>query len=605
MGITDFNKNNNNSGISAGSGGSSGATAGPDPMGIASIDEYLVDYNDKFKSKSPIMFRDEIMKQIQAILIGKDKPNAMLVGAAGTGKTKIVEDLARRIANNDPTLPTKLQGCTIYELPLSNIVAGSALVGMIEKKIQAIIKFAEDPSNKAIIFIDEIHQLVESDQTYNKIAQILKPALSRGDIRVIGATTIQEYNNLCDDPAFNRRFSKIIVDELTPEQTVTVLQKVMPEFFSHYSNKIQIDSNLANDVVSIADKYATAGSHRPDNALTLLDRTIADAVVQRKYMEEEAKKTNNQAVLAALKSLPFIQITSKQLKSTAMCLMTGHAKKHEFDKDELLNKLTVIKGQQSIIDSVVTLVNNHNLELFPKTIPTTMLFAGPSGVGKTETTKIIAEYMTDNKPIILNMTEFNSPASINRIIGAPAGYVGYDSNAELPFDILDSNPYQVILLDEFEKCNAAVQRLFMSVFDEGTLKTSKGKTIDFSKSIIIATTNAGHFEKARHIGFTENESKSDFAETVNTLSECFDKALLNRFQGNIFTFNFIGKDTYKEIMQETYKKEVARIKQNRRTNLPDEIPDNDLNELADTTYVDEFGARPAYNAVKNYIYKHV
>ena len=188
-------------------------------------EELLINYNEKFKSAGPTLFRDQIVYQVCGVLIGKNKPNCVLVGPAGTGKTKIVEDLAWRLTTNDPILPDKLRGSVIYELPLSNIVSGSTLVGQMEQKLKTVMEFIQ-ADVKRILFIDEIHQLCGDQQTYGKIAQIIKPFLARGEIRVIGATTSQEAGMLLDDPALNRRFSRIIVDEFTQSQTIEVLKSI-------------------------------------------------------------------------------------------------------------------------------------------------------------------------------------------------------------------------------------------------------------------------------------------------------------------------------------------------------------------------------------------
>lgn len=573
-----------------------------DPM------ELLIDYNEKFKTETPVMFRDEIIRQTLAVMIGKNKPNALLIGPAGSGKTKITEDIARRLAINDPLIPNNLIGYTIYELPLSNIVSGSSFVGETEKKIKAVIEFAEDPDHKAILFIDEIHQLANaSTPTYQKIAQILKPALARGNMRVIGATTTQEAKDLMDDPALNRRFSKLIVDELTQSQTIEILRQAKPSFVVHYKNKVAIQDDLLPTTVALADEYKPAGSHRPDNALTLLDRAIGDAVIDRKIKEiraQEEADNGNPTALQYLKSNPIINLTEKQIKSTAIKLATGNSKPDTLDVNALRTALSRIRGQNDIIDKLIGYLQKNDISPWPKTKPMTMLFIGPSGVGKTEVTKIIAKAVTGIEPIILDMTEYHSPASINRIIGAPAGYVGSDSHAELPFDSLESNPYQIILLDEFEKADKAVQRLFMSAFDNGWIKTSKGAVVDFSKAIIIATTNAGHTSTKKPIGF--NDSGSNENQTaIKDLSAFFDIAMLNRFKKRI-TFHLISRDIYKEILAERYKTEIAIMKKARpRTNMPDELDDATIEKLTEETYVEEFGARPAEDTIKDYIMEQV
>lgn len=610
MGFSDFSGNSNNNNTpppSSNGGGSSigrifGSFGGPDmedePVDVLSL---IINYNERFKTAGNTLYRDNLVQQTIAVLIGKNKPNPLLIGAAGVGKTKIVEDIAYRLANDDILIPDNLKGYTIYELPLAGLMAGSGLLGSLESKVKAIISFFEDKDNKAIMFIDEIHMIASNDSAYDKIAQILKPALARGDIKVIGATTLQESNDLNDDPAFNRRFSRLLVDELTRAQTIEILRHAAPSFVKHYNNKVVLPDDIFETVANVADQYGKAGSHRPDNALTLLDRAMGTAIVERHIMEENAK--DDPALLAAIQSVPTIPLTAKQLKSTAMKLMTGHSKQESFDDDKLRKELSIIRGQDEVIEEVINIVERREKGLFPdEKTPLTMLFAGVSGVGKTELTKILANVMTKSKPIILNMTEYHSSASINRIIGAPAGYVGSDSHAELPFDALETNPYQIILLDEFEKCNKSVQRLFMSAFDEGYIKTNKGKTIDFSKSIIIATTNAAHESNSTgSIGFTDSSSGNKTRATVEKLSDYFDVALLNRFE-HILTFNPISKEVYTDILAENYKSEIARIKANKRNiMLPAELPKDELAKLADETYVPEFGARPVKKTIRSYI----
>lgn len=590
-----------------GQNGSPGGTPGGTPTGgqpainmMGSVDplSLLINYNDKFKTAGTILHRDGVIAQTLSTLVTKNKPNALLVGAAGTGKTAIAEDIAYRLASKDPLIPDALQGMTLYELPLSNIVAGSSFVGQVEEKLQAVIEFLSDPKNKAIVFIDEIHQLVGESQTYSKIAQILKPALSRGEIRVIGATTLQESSKFMDDPALNRRFNRVIVDEFTRAQTVDILKAVKPGLINHYQNKIGFDDALLETVVILADEYRAAGNHRPDTAITLLDRAMGDAIIQRKQMEIQAK--TDPAIAAVLANLPVIPLTEKLVKKTAIRIMTGNAKKNDFDIDAMRAAMAHIQGQDEVKEDVLKLLRRHDMDLYPKTRPLTILLAGNSGTGKTEITKIIAQELTGVKPITLNMTEYHSPASINRIIGSPAGYVGSDSNQELPFDCLEGNPYQVILLDEFEKGDKSVQRLFMSAFDEGYIKTNKGKTVDFSRAIIIATTNAAAGQNApRKLGFgTAEATRTDLSKA---LTAWFDPELLNRFEA-IVSFNPLTKDIYKSILADTYKAEVARIKADKpRIKLLDEIPDDDLDRLTNETYVAEFGARPALKTARSYI----
>lgn len=607
MGLNNFTgHNNDNNDKNTGNGmppfsigGTSigGTSSNPFSSNDIDVTEILINYNEKFKSKSTCLFRDEIIRQVEAILIGQTKPNALLVGAPGTGKTKIPEHLAHLIANKSPSLPDNLKQCIIYELPLSNLVAGSSFVGQLEEKCKAVIEFASDPKNHVILFIDEIHCLVSDSNTYDKIAQIFKPALARGDIKVIGATTLQESQNLMNDPALNRRFTRVVVNELSREQTIEILQQLKAGFFTHYNNKIIINDDTIVATAIIADEYKSAGSHRPDTAITLLDRTIADAIINRKKLEDELR--NDPQMLSALN--PMIPITEKQLKATAKRLMTGFSKKDQTDFKVLQQKLSEIKGQDNAVNGLIDKLKRDSLNIYERVRPLSVLFAGSSGVGKTAIAKIIAEDMTGVAPITLNMTEYNSPASINRIIGSPAGYVGYSSHNELPFDILESNPYQVILLDELEKADIAVQRLFMSALEEGYITTAKGKIVDFTKAIIIATTNAGHKERKNQLGFMSTKSTTSVKTDISELSHWFDTEFLNRFD-EIYTFNDIDVDIYREILIDKYNRDVTRILSEKpRLKLLPQIPDDDLDRIVAETYIPEFGARPANKAIKKYI----
>lgn len=568
-------------------------------------EDMLINYNKKYQTAGTILFRDRLIQQTLSVLIGMNKPNPLLVGPAGVGKTKIIEDLAYRLANNDDMIPDNLKGYTIYELPLANLVSGSNLVGDLEEKTRAVIDFIEDKNNRAILFIDEIHQLVTSSTpTYQKIAQILKPALARGTAHVIGATTTQEAKDLSDDPAFNRRFTQLIVEELTQDQTLEILKTMKHKYFQHYSNKILIDDNVLSAVIQSADQYRPAGTHRPDNAITLLDRACGDAVIGRQIQIAAAREQNNQTILQFFTTNPMIPLTEKQIRNTAIKIATGNAKPETLDINELKASFAKIKGQDDILEKVIRILRENELDLFRNAEetkrPTTLLFVGPSGVGKTEITKIIAKHLTGTNPITLNMTEYNSDASINRIIGSPAGYIGYNSHNELPFDSLMSNPYQVILLDEFEKGDRSVQRLFMQAFDEGYITTTRGTTIDFSKCIIVATTNAGQTTNTTQCGFTDSGDNGSTNIDIRTLARYFDIELINRFKHKV-QFHAISRDIYKEILQNQYKTTIEKIAvtHSKLKFLP-EIPDDELERIASETYTPEFGARPAIMAIQKY-----
>lgn len=369
--------------------------------------------------KTETKFRENILSMMMSVLISSDKPNALLCGPAGCGKTKIVEELAYRLKNSENIVP-QLKGYRIYALQLSDIVADSGLMGDLENKVKMLINYMSDQDEKRILFIDEIHMLFQ-EKAYRIVAQILKPALSRGKIKLIGATTTQEANLIDSDPAFCRRMTKIIVDEADHEQTVEILLSMNQNFAKHYNISFALSRSKAEHIVDIADEFCYSGSHRPDNAITLLDRSIASAVV--KNASDKKMK---------------ITLTDRHIKETAFHMTSGHSTPHAFNERAFRRDLSAVCGQEAIIDDLVNVLKLHSLHIRPTKKPFTMLFIGPSGVGKTEVAKIIAKNCAGEKPITLNMSEFYYDAGINRIIGSPAGYLGSDSNVELPFDKLKS-----------------------------------------------------------------------------------------------------------------------------------------------------------------------
>ncbi len=552
-----------------------------------SIEELLRDMGEESCSKT--LFRDEVIREICSIIISDKKPNAMLIGPAGSGKTEIVEELARRMKKKDRSVPKKLYEYAVYSLNLSDLVLDCSLRGELERRVKDLVTYLESDEHKAILFLDEIHILFESE-SYRNVAQMLKPALGRGKFKVIAATTTQEVKRVEDDPAFNRRFTRVLVDELTKEQTEQVLKSAVKGLEEHHGVKISFGRSVAKMIVAIADEFCSVGSHRPDNAITLMDRAVASRVIE---LQEGS---------SAPGSVNTVVLDEKLVEDTAFRLISGSSTKKEFDENSFRKALSRIRGQQDILDDIIKVIKLYDLHLRPHNKPLTFMFAGPSGVGKSEVAKIIAGEYIGEKPIILNMAEYNSSASINRIIGAPVGYTGSDSNRELPFDALDTNPYQVILLDEFEKCDRAVQRLFMSAFDEGVMVTNFGKEIDFSKTVIIATTNAGCTGKTGNLGFATDDVDM---LSVTDLSEYFDTELINRFSHK-YTFHGISRSVYAQVIRDCMEEEISTLKTDRAGNkvskkLRSVMTDETVEHLCKRSYNEKLGARPAKTAVQEYI----
>lgn len=599
MGLSNFTPTD----IGGGSGSSGpsiplSALLNPPLTGGSDINDMLINYNETYKSATPALFRDEIVTQTMSIISSSRKPNALLVGPAGVGKTAIVEEIARRIANKEASVPPQLANTTIYELPIATLVAGAGVVGDLENRITEIIKFAQDANNDALLFIDEIHLIADSNNTtYAKIAQILKPAMARGYIRVIAATTMGEAKKLDDDPAFKRRFSSVIVDELTREQTRQILDVVLPGMLNHYQNKVTVAPDVLDEIVMTADRLMSTG-HRPDTAITLLDRALSHSVISHHAAIQEALASGNTTSAQMLQQITHIPLTAKRLNTIAMLLVTGQSQPPHLDATALQTELSRLRGQEEVLPRIVDALRRRELNIFPSTRPTSWLFAGASGVGKSETATIISSMVTGQKPIILNMAEYHDSASINRIIGSPTGYVGSDSAKERPFDTLASNPYRVIVLDEFEKADMSVQRLFLSALDTGEIQMANGPAVDLSRCIVIATTNAGRQKlSGSQMGFGDHKHSVSKQSLTKELQKSFDAELLGRFD-DLIAFMPLGADDYAQILRDEYDRQVKRICAERPDLSFDPIDDDTIARLVDETWLVDQGARPAIRAIR-------
>ena len=579
----------------------------PNPNPGPTVPDSLLNFNDRYKNKSNCKFREDVIDQTLSVLIGQEKPNPLLIGEAGVGKTKIAEELAHRLANNHVTIPDLIKGSVIFGFQPSNLVAGTGVRGQLEEKVKELLEFASDKKNKAILFIDEIHMLFSGDPSYEQISQILKPALSRGDIKVIGATTMSEAQKLYKDPAFERRMQSVIVNELTEDQSLEILESIAPTTSSRY-NTIPLTTDLLRFMVDMSQKYSNGKSHQPDASVTLLDRVCAQLHVKRKRDIENAKdpNTGNPQLLQILQTTPIV-VNETNIEGIAVSLLRGHASNPTVDYDEATTEIKeTVLGQDEQIDFVMSKIKGRSLGLFETTKPLAFLWAGNSGTGKTELAKQLAKRIVDTELIIINMNELSESHHTARLIGAPAGYVGYDSMQELPLDPLKTNPYRVILLDEFEKAHREVRRLFMSALDEGYMKTARGERIRFDKAIIIATTNEGFSNKKEPVvGFGQQIIKeSNLNATLDRFGDTFEPEILNRFQNNIVGFNDITKEVYATILQNVYKKRleyIATKKPKYRKRFADELDETTLQTLVDQSYVKKFNARPSQATIDNYI----
>lgn len=579
-------------------------------LGMTDIVDILINYNKKFKQAGKLEYRDKQISQVLTVLASMKKPNALLIGPTGCGKSALVKEIARMLQNSDPNIPAQLKQSVIYELPLSQLVAKSNHVGEMEEHIKAVVDFFSNPTNNAILFIDDIHQIVNNrEPEYAQIGRLLKPALASGQFRVIGTTTSQEARKHLNESALNRNFSDIIIPELSIEETIEIIAKLKGQFTNYH--QILMPDGMEEKLVHLSEKHKKAGTHRPDTAITLMDRSMADAALKFQKKKIAAIASQDKSLIAAINNMPMPSLTSKDIESAALVLLSGSdtLDRQKYNAFETNLNETII-GQEPMKDILLNCIKRKTLGAFKNTKPLSMLFAGVTGTGKSETAKTIAKSLgnAENSIIIINMTEYNSPASLNRIIGSPDGYVGSDSEREMPFDSLETNPNQVVLLDEFEKADPAVQRLFMQALDEGYFKTNRDKIVDFSHAIIIATTNAGVEELAKKsisLDRSKEELKTE-SDIIKALKKYFDPELLNRFEF-IIPFQSITKEQYRDILIVKYNKLIKEISHNlaaikvQPTHIDQGYASDILDNLVEESYNPIFNGRPAERTMRKYL----
>lgn len=511
--------------------------------------EMSKDLSDNF-----VVGREKEIDLITETLLRKNKNNPLLIGDAGVGKSAIVEELARRIKKGD--IPNALKNKKIISIEMSSLVAGTKYRGEFEEKLNKIIKEVEN-NPEIILFIDEIHTLSNAGGAEGAInaSDILKPYLARGKIKVIGATTTNEYNKfIAKDKALSRRFDLIKINEPSIDETINILSKIKPSFEHHYNIKIS-EENI-RQIVDLTNKYIL-DRFNPDKSIDLLDSVCAmkevkspkekNIIILKNKLsniieaKEKMVKNNNfeEALNYRKQEIELYEKIEKE-KNSSNRITNNDIKEVMLRKSNIPNMKNnwkdlkaylnnEIVGQEEAINEIIASLKSKESDL-----PVSILLTGSTGVGKTKTVKEIATYL--KMPLVrLDLSEYNEPVSINRLIGSSAGYVGYDD--ENIFDRIRMYPNSIVLLDELEKANSNVINLFLQVLDEGFITNAKGEKIDFKNTYIFMTSNA---EINNKIGFMKGKSNYQ----------------------NSFSKEFLGRITciinYKNVTEDMVKKYLSK-----------------------------------------------
>ncbi|MBL3599620.1 MAG: ATP-dependent Clp protease ATP-binding subunit ClpA [gamma proteobacterium endosymbiont of Lamellibrachia anaximandri] len=444
--------------------------------------------------------RSEIERTIQ-ILCRRRKNNPLLVGEAGVGKTAIAEGLAKMIVDGE--VPEVLVGATIYSLDLGSLVAGTKYRGDFEKRLKAVLAQLHKTPD-AVLFIDEIHTIIGAGSASGGVmdaSNLIKPVLASGELRCIGSTTYQEFRGIFEkDRALARRFQKIDVEEPTVEETVDILKGLKTRFEEHHEIEYTLDALLS--AAELSDKYIN-DRHLPDKAIDVIDEAGANVQLQPKGSRNKLIDVEEiEAIVAKIARIPPRRVSSSDTESL-----------RNLSRDLKM----VVYGQDPAIEALTSAIRMNRSGLVSEGRPVgSFLFAGPTGVGKTEVTRQLARIM-DMELIRFDMSEYMERHTVSRLIGAPPGYVGFDQGGLLTEEI-NKHPHAVLLLDEIEKAHPDVFNLLLQVMDHGTLTDNNGRKADFRNVVLVMTTNAGAQEMSRaSIGFTLQDHASDGMEAIKKL----------------------------------------------------------------------------------------
>jgi ATP-dependent Clp protease ATP-binding subunit ClpC len=595
----------------------------------------------------PVVGRQTEIERIMQILSRRQKNNPVLIGEPGVGKTAVVEGLAQRISSGN--VPELLKGKQIYSLDLAALVAGSKYRGEFEERLKKVMKEIMQRGD-IILFIDELHNLVGAGAAEGAIdaASILKPALARGELQTIGATTLDEYRKYLErDAALERRFQQIRVEEPSVDDTIQILRGLRDRYEAHHRCKISDDALTA--AAGLADRYIQ-DRHLPDKAIDLIDEAASrlrirtmSAPPRYRELEEEIEKVrkDKEASIEAQEFEKAASLRDKERKLTqkkreleeSWRSESAEAEQPEVGEEEIADivsmwtgipvfKLTEAEaerlvnmedelhkryvGQEEAVLAVSKAIRRARAGIKdPKRPTASFIFLGPSGVGKTELSRALAEFLFNDEDAMIqvDMSEYMEKHSVSRLVGSPPGYIGYDEGGQLT-EAVRRKPYSVLLLDEIEKAHPDVFNILLQILEEGKLTDAQGRKVDFRNTIVIMTSNIGaaQISKNQSLGFTVGDESGLSYEDMKTkvmseLKKIFRPELLNRID-EVIVFHKLTKDEIKTIIELL----MRRLREQMGTHeVTIELTEEAKDLLVEKGYDPAMGARPLRRAIQRYI----
>lgn len=578
----------------------------------------------------PVIGRDDEIIRVIEILNRRTKNNPVLIGEPGVGKTAVVEGLAQKIVDGD--VPHKLQGKQVIRLDVVSLVQGTGIRGQFEERMQKLMEEIRKRED-IILFIDEIHEIVGAGSASDgnmDAGNILKPALARGELQLVGATTLNEYRIIEKDAALERRMQPVKVDEPTVEETITILKGIQKKYEDYHH--VQYTDAAIEAAATLSNRYIQ-DRFLPDKAIDLLDEAgskmnltlnfVDPKVINQRLIEAENLKSQatreedfEKAAYFRDQIAKYKEMQKKKVTDQDTPIISEKTIEHiieqktnipvgdlkEKEQSQLIHLAEDLKshiiGQDDAVDKIAKAIRRNRVGLGTPNRPIgSFLFVGPTGVGKTELSKQLAIELfgSADSMIRFDMSEYMEKHSVAKLVGAPPGYVGYDEAGQLT-EKVRRNPYSLILLDEVEKAHPDVMHMFLQVLDDGRLTDGQGRTVSFKDAIIIMTSNAGTGKSEANVGFgATREGRTN--SVLGELGNFFSPEFMNRFDG-IIEFKALSKDNLLQIVELMLADVNKRLSSN---NIHLDVTDKVKEKLVDLGYDPKMGARPLRRTIQDYI----